>query len=56
MLKAALEESFTPHLKSMLAAKIQEMDEDDDKMEEMLDMDTNMREPADDEYAPARDS
>ena len=52
--KAALEESFTPHLKSMLAAKIQEMDEDDDKMEEMLDMDTNMREPADDEYAPAR--
>jgi len=54
--KAALEESFTPHLKSMLAAKIQEMDEDDDKMEEMLDMDTNMREPADDEYAPARDT
>ena len=40
----------------MLAAKIQEMDEDDDKMEEMLDMDTNMREPADDEYAPARDT
>ena len=54
--KAALEESFTPHLKSILAAKIQEMDEDDDKMEEMLDMDTNMREPADDEYAPARDT
>jgi len=54
--KAALEESFTPHLKSMLAAKIQEMDEDDDKMEEMLDMDPDMREPADDEYAPARDT
>ena len=33
--KAALEESFTPHLKSMLAAKIQEMDEDGDKMDEM---------------------
>jgi len=54
--KVALEESFTPHLKSMLAAKIQEMDEDDDKMEEMLDMDPDMREPADDEYAPARDT
>ena len=26
----------------------------DDKMEEMLDMDKHMREPADDEYAPAR--
>jgi len=33
--KAALEEAFTPHLKSMLAAKLEEMDkEDDDKMEE----------------------
>lgn len=28
--KASLEESFTPHLKSMLSAKLQEMDEDDD--------------------------
>ena len=54
--KAALEESFTPHLKSMLSAKIQEMDEDDDKMDEMLDMNTDMREPAEDEYAPARDT
>jgi hypothetical protein len=38
--KAALEESFTPHLKSMLAAKINEMDnyyEEDDTMEENLD-------------------
>jgi len=33
--KAALEESFTPHLKSMLSAKLQEMDKDD-KMEEMM--------------------
>ena len=38
--KAVLEESFTPHLKSMLAAKINEMDnyyEEDDTMEENLD-------------------
>ena len=28
--KAALEESFTPHLKSMLAAKLEEMDNDED--------------------------
>lgn len=53
--KAALEEAFTPQLKSMLAAKIQEMDEED-SMEEMLDMDTDMREPAEDEYAPAKDT
>jgi hypothetical protein len=36
--KAALEESFTPHLKSMLAAKINEMDnfyEEDDTLEEI---------------------
>jgi len=39
----------------MLSAKIQEMDEED-SMEEMLDMDTDMREPAEDEYAPARDT
>ena len=37
--KAALEEAFTPKLKSMLAAKIQEMDEGD----EMLDKNTDMR-------------
>ena len=29
--KAALEESFTPHLKSMLAAKINEMEKDDEE-------------------------
>ena len=36
--KSALEESFTPHLKSMLAAKINEMDnfyEEDDTLEEV---------------------
>ena len=32
--KAALEESFTPHLKSMLAAKLEEMDKDDDDVKE----------------------
>ena len=38
--KAALEESFTPHLKSMLAAKINELDnfyEEDDTLEEVND-------------------
>ena len=35
--KAALEEAFTPQLKSMFAAKIQEM-EDEDNMEEAYDM------------------
>jgi len=34
--KAALEEAFTPHLKSMLAAKLEEMDRDDDVKEEEL--------------------
>jgi len=32
--KLALEEAFTPHLKSMLSAKLEEMDKEDDKMEE----------------------
>jgi len=32
--KAALEESFTPHLKSMLAAKINEMEKDEEEMYE----------------------
>ena len=35
--KLALEEAFTPHLKSMLAAKLDEMDSDDDKLEEKKD-------------------
>jgi hypothetical protein len=32
--KAALEESFTPHLKSMLSAKLEEMDKDEDDVKE----------------------
>ena len=32
--KLALEEAFTPHLKSMLSAKLQEMDDDDDDVKE----------------------
>jgi hypothetical protein len=43
--KAALEEAFTPQLKSMFSAKIQEM-EDEDNMEEAYDMD-NMEEAYD---------
>lgn len=43
--KAALEEAFTPQLKSMFASKIQEM-EDEDNMEEAYDMD-NMEETYD---------
>ena len=34
--KAALEESFTPQLKSMLSAKLQEMEEEEEEMEEAL--------------------
>ena len=37
--KLALEEAFTPHLKSMLSAKLQEMDEEDVKEEEIQEMD-----------------
>ena len=33
--KLALEEAFTPHLKSMLSAKLQEMDDDDEVKEEV---------------------
>ena len=34
--KAALEEAFTPHLKSMLAAKLEEMDKEDEDVEEAM--------------------
>ena len=34
--KAALEEAFTPHLKSMLAAKLEEMDQKDEDFEEAM--------------------
>jgi hypothetical protein len=35
--KLALEEAFTPHLKSILAAKLEQLDEVEDKMDEMKD-------------------
>lgn len=34
--KAALEEAFTPHLKSMLAAKLEEMDKEDEDIDEAM--------------------
>ena len=34
--KTALEEAFTPRLKEMLSAKIQEMDKEDDDVKEMM--------------------
>jgi len=42
--KAALEEAFTPQLKSMLAAKLEEMELDEEKKEvdEMLDTKTDI--------------
>jgi hypothetical protein len=49
--KAALEEAFTPQLKSMLSAKLEEMELDEKK--EYSDDD---REPAKDEYKPEKDT
>jgi len=46
--KAALEEAFTPQLKSMFAAKIQEMELEEDNMEEAYDME-NMGDEMDSE-------
>jgi hypothetical protein len=37
--KAALEESFTPHLKTMLSAKLEEMEKEDEKVDEAKDSD-----------------
>ena len=55
--KAALEEAFTPKLKSMLAAKIQEMDEVDEvELEEKKQYSDDNREPAKDEYKPEKDT
>jgi len=42
--KDALEESLTPHLKDMLAAKLQEMDSDEDEMDEAADHEEEMDE------------
>jgi hypothetical protein len=47
--KAALEESFTPHLKSMLATKLQEMEEIDEEVEGMEDGEMAMYEEYDTE-------
>ena len=46
--KAALEEAFTPHLKSMLSAKLSRLDESEDNMDEVED---SMYEVEDDEDA-----
>jgi hypothetical protein len=45
--KLALEEAFTPQLQSMLAAKLNEMEEEDDKMEEAKKADDQMEETLD---------
>jgi hypothetical protein len=42
--KAALEEAFTPHLKSMLAAKLEEMDRDEEVEETMKSKEEDMME------------
>ena len=57
--KAALEEAFTPQLKSMLAAKLEEMELDEEENieeAEPLTPNKDMRKPAEDEYAPAKDT
>ena len=56
--KAALEEAFTPKLKSMLATRIEEMEEEDEKeeLEEKKKYSDDDREPAKDEYKPEKDT
>jgi hypothetical protein len=55
--KLALEEAFTPQLQSMLAAKLNEMEEEDeDKMEEAKKADDQMEETLDLEALLAEDS
>lgn len=53
--KAALEETLTPHLKTMLAAKLQEMEDMDEPEEELEGYDSN-EESAEIEELPAEDS
>jgi hypothetical protein len=54
--KLALEEAFTPHLKSMLSAKLEEMDKDDvdegydEDVKEEMDTKDDMKEEYDDVY------
>ena len=57
--KAALEEAFTPQLKSMLATKIEEMEKEEDEkdeLEEKKKYSDDDREPAKDEYKPEKDT
>ena len=54
--KLALEEAFTPQLQSMLAAKLNEMEEDEDKMEEAKKAEDQMEETLDLEALLAEDS
>ena len=55
--KLALEEAFTPHLKSMLAAKLEEMDKDEDVKEEKEDKVEEMDAPSfERKNSPAGDS
>lgn len=59
--KAALEEAFTPQLKSMLAAKLEEMEideekEDIDEMTKKEKAEGDDRKPAKDEYKPEKDT
>ena len=54
--KEALEESLTPHLKDMLAAKLQEMEPAGDAIEEPADMDAgDLDVPGEDEAEPEMD-
>ena len=52
--KAALEESFAPHIKEMFSKKVQEMDKEDDKIEEMKEKDEE-KEGLDEMDAPSFD-
>ena len=57
--KAALEEAFTPKLRSMLATKIEEMDkaeDEKDELEEKKKYSDDNRGPAEDEYKPEKDT
>ena len=56
--KAALEEAFTPKLKSLLATRIEEMDKDEDEKElkEKKKYSDDNRKPAKYEYKPEKDT
>ena len=46
--KLALEEAFTPHLKSMLSAKLEEMDKDEVEETEIQEVEADLEEAYDD--------